>query len=70
MPYLKTPVAAEVLGITLPRMYQLIRFKTIPRPQMDSSGDYVWTEQDIAAAREILERKRQQKLRRQEEAVA
>jgi hypothetical protein len=55
VPYLKTPAAARHLGVTYHRLIGLIRFDRIsPIPQRDSSGDYVWTADDLARAREAL----------------
>jgi hypothetical protein len=52
--YLKSTAAARQLGVTYSRLFTLIREgKEVP-PAKDSSGDYVWTEQDVEAARQAL----------------
>ena len=50
----KSPVAARELGISYSRLISLLRSERLRPPQKDSSGDYLWTEQDLAAAREAL----------------
>ena len=55
---IKTPVAARELGTSYWRLIGLIRCKKLPPPQKDSSGDYQWTEADLAAARTVLARAR------------
>jgi hypothetical protein len=54
VPYLKTPVAARQLGTTYHRVMGLIRFGKIPTPERDSSGDYLWTAEDLERARQAL----------------
>lgn len=54
MPYRKTPVAARELGTTYHRLIGLIRFSKMVPPERDSSGDYVWTDDDMARARQAL----------------
>jgi hypothetical protein len=56
---LKTPAAAGALGETYHRLIGLIRFGKIhPRPQRDSSGDYLWFPDDMERARELLANRR------------
>jgi hypothetical protein len=50
----KTPVAVEELGTTYHKLIGLLRFKKISPPGRDSSGDYVWTDEDIERARQAL----------------
>jgi hypothetical protein len=50
----KTPAAADELGVNYWRLIDLLRNKKIPPPQRDTSGDYVWTDADLAAARAAL----------------
>ena len=57
----KTPVAAQVLGITYHRLVSLLRSGKLPPPRKDSSGDYVWTDGDLAAARKALAAGRRRK---------
>jgi hypothetical protein len=54
MTLLKSPLAAKELGISYHRLMSLLRYDKVPRPAKDSSGDYVWTEDDLAAARCVL----------------
>jgi hypothetical protein len=62
MLFRKSTVAAHELGISYHRLISLLRSEKLSRPQKDSSGDYVWTEQDLAAARQALavDRRRKQ----------
>jgi hypothetical protein len=53
-PYVKTPVAAQYLEISYSRLMSLLRHGKICPPRKDSSGDYVWTEEDLDAARSVL----------------
>jgi hypothetical protein len=57
----KTPLAAEVLGISESHAHYLIWSKKIRPPQRDSSGDFLWSASDIAAAREALKVDRRRK---------
>ena len=54
MPCLKTPAAADALGVGYWRLIGLLRSKRLPAPQKDSSGDYLWTPEDIERARQAL----------------
>jgi hypothetical protein len=60
---IKTPVAAERLGIHYSHLISLIGYHKIAAPPKDTSGDYVWSEADLTAAREALRtgRSRRQK---------
>jgi hypothetical protein len=60
-PFVKTPVAAKQLNIPYSRLISLLRHGKIAAPAKDSSGDYVWTEADLAAARDALQQGRGQK---------
>jgi hypothetical protein len=53
-PYRKTPVAVRELNTTYHRLIGLVRFNKITPPGRDSSGDYLWSDADLAAAREAL----------------
>jgi hypothetical protein len=55
MPYYKTPVAARKLGIPYSHLISLLRSGKVHPPEKDTSGDYVWSERDLAAARSVLE---------------
>ena len=50
----KSPLAARELGISYSRLYWLLRAEKLPKPQKDSSGDFVWTDEDVAAARCVI----------------
>jgi hypothetical protein len=54
--YYKTPAAARALNVSYHVLFGLIRFRKIPPPGRDSSGDYVWTEADLEQARQALRR--------------
>jgi hypothetical protein len=54
MPFLKTPAAADLPGVAYWRLIGLLRSKRLPAPQKDSSGDYLWTPEDIERARQAL----------------
>jgi hypothetical protein len=50
----KTPVASQELGVTYHQLMGLIRFNKIKPPARDSSGDYAWSDEDLANARKAL----------------
>ena len=54
---LKTPAAARQLNIPYSHLISLLRHGKIVPPQKDSSGDYLWTNADLAAARQALARR-------------
>jgi hypothetical protein len=54
VPYRKTPVAADELGISYYKLMNLLRSRRIPLPVKDSSGDFIWSDQDIENARKAL----------------
>jgi hypothetical protein len=54
MGYLKTPAAARALKTTYHKLMGLIRFDKIAPPQRDSSGDFIWTDDDLERARRAL----------------
>jgi hypothetical protein len=49
--FYKSRQVAKILGIPYTRLMSLLRCEKLPAPQKDSSGDYVWLEQDVANAR-------------------
>ncbi len=57
----KTPVAAAELGISYHRLIALVRFGRMAAPERDTSGDYWWTDRDLARAREALKNDRRRK---------
>jgi hypothetical protein len=51
----KTPVAAKELNVSYHQLIGLVRFgKLDPPPGRDSSGDYLWSDEDLARAREAF----------------
>ena len=52
--YWKTIEVARILGVPDYRLHASIRYGRIMAPVKDGSGDYVWTEADIEAARQAL----------------
>jgi hypothetical protein len=56
MPFRKTPIVAELLGVGYYRLISLMRSKHLAPPAKDTSGDYVWTDSDIERARRALDR--------------
>jgi predicted site-specific integrase-resolvase len=50
----KSPTAAQELGISYARLINLMRSGKLAPPKKDSSGDYLWTEADMEAARKAL----------------
>jgi hypothetical protein len=53
-PPIKTPVAAQRLNVPYYRLISLLRLRKIAPPTKDSSGDYLWTQNDLEAARRAL----------------
>jgi predicted DNA-binding transcriptional regulator AlpA len=51
---LKTPQAADKLGVSVSRLYSMLRARKFPRPSLDFSGHFVWRPADLAAARRTL----------------
>ena len=64
--YRKTPVAAREVPAPYSRLMSLLRLNKIPAPIKDSSGDFLWSDEDIARAREAI---RELDQRRQRKAV-
>jgi hypothetical protein len=54
MPYRKTTAAAQELGVPYWRLVGLMRYGKITPPGRDTSGDFVWTDADMARARAAL----------------
>ncbi len=52
---MKTSEVSQLLGIPYWRLGYLIAAGKIPAPRKDASGDRVWDDKDIRAAKEILE---------------
>ena len=51
MDFCKTTQAAKRLGVPYWRLSYLIRCGKISPPRKDSSGDYVWSAEDLETAR-------------------
>jgi hypothetical protein len=64
---MKTIQAVPHLNTTYHKLMGLIRCRKIPLPAKDCSGDYVWSPDDLARARQALDAMRRPKA---EEAVA
>ena len=50
----KTPIVADLLGIGYHRLINLLRSRRLVPPQKDTSGDYVWHDEDVERARQAL----------------
>jgi hypothetical protein len=48
------PQAARTLGVTYHQLIGLLRFNKMPPPSRDTSGDYLWTADDLERARQTL----------------
>jgi hypothetical protein len=59
--YLKTAVAAERLDVPPYRLTNLVRYRRIPAPPKDSSGDFLWSPADLERARQALAAGRRRK---------
>jgi hypothetical protein len=57
-PFRKTTVAVRELGTTYHKLIGLLRFNKIPAPLRDSSGDYLWSDEDLERARHALAARR------------
>jgi hypothetical protein len=55
MQFRKTPAAAKELRISYVFLISLLRYGKLEPPAKDSSGDYVWTDSDLARARKAIE---------------
>jgi len=58
---LKTTIAARELGISYSRLMSLLRADKFPSPHKDSSGDYLWSQQDLEEAKQALSIDRRRK---------
>jgi len=61
----KSSTVATTLGISYCRLFGLLRAKKVCAPTKDASGDYLWNEEDLAAARKALAQDRRRKEKRQ-----
>jgi DNA-binding transcriptional MerR regulator len=60
-----TTRAAQIVGIPTSHLYSLLRAGRLAPPMRDDSGDYLWSERDIEAARQALRMPRRQRARQQ-----
>ena len=58
---LKSVMAARELGIPYSHLASLLRSGKFPPPQKDSSGDFLWSPQDLEAARRAMALDRRRK---------
>ena len=58
----KTPIAVRELNTTYYRLIELIRGNKITPPGKDTSGDYLWSDEDLERARQALEAKQRRKV--------
>jgi hypothetical protein len=49
-----TQEAAGIVGTSYHNLFAMIRCRKIPRPAKNSSGDYLWTSEDIERARQAM----------------
>jgi hypothetical protein len=54
MSFLKSRAVAQALGVPYHRLFELLRSGKLTPPAKDSSGDYVWTSEDVERARLAL----------------
>lgn len=52
--FIKTPIAARLLNVPYTRLMSLLRNGKIDPPPKDTSGDYLWSEENLAAASTLL----------------
>jgi hypothetical protein len=61
MPFHKTTSVARLLDVPYSRLFDLLRSRQLAAPQKDSSGDYIWTDEDIERARAALAQRQRRK---------
>jgi hypothetical protein len=61
MPYYKTGAVAKELSIPMSRLRSLIVTGRLDAPAKDSSGDFIWRNEDIERARAALQVDRRRK---------
>jgi hypothetical protein len=65
MKLFKTTEVTRILGAGPWEVVGLLRYdRLLPKPEKDSSGDYLWTEADVERARQALRAHRARKVRR------
>jgi hypothetical protein len=52
--YRKTTAAAAELGERYYTLLNLVRYQKVPAPAKDSSGDFIWSDEDLERARIAL----------------
>ncbi|MHB1426944.1 MAG: hypothetical protein ACYC3I_27635 [Gemmataceae bacterium] len=65
----KSRDVADCLGISYYALFELLRGQHLIPPEKDSSGDYVWTAEDIERAQKALAHRRRKPRGGQEEAT-
>jgi hypothetical protein len=58
---LTTRQVAKRLGVSYGIVIRLVQEEKIQRPARDSSGDYAWSDDDVQAARAVLEQREQRR---------
>jgi hypothetical protein len=59
--YQKSTQLCDTLGIPYWRLVYLLQARRVPKPNRDSSGDYLWSPAEIEAVRRALASQRQRK---------
>jgi predicted site-specific integrase-resolvase len=54
MSYFKTAGVAKHLGVSYAKLFELMRRGRLIPPAKDSSGDYIWSDEDIRRAGDAL----------------
>ena len=63
MAAVKSPIAAQRVGTAYHNLIVFIRTKAIPAQARDSSGHYLWSEDDIKRARQAMADRRRRRNR-------
>jgi hypothetical protein len=67
--YQKSRDVADHLGISYYELFELLRGQHLTPPAKDSSGDYIWTEEDLERARLALAGRRHKPRSQRQEAT-
>ena len=62
MRFRTTREVADELGVKYFQLFNLVRYGHIPAPPKTGSGDYCWSDYDVAAARRIIDSRRRPQL--------
>ena len=65
-----TQEAARELGIGYVQLFNLIRYGHLDPPQKSGSGEYIWVQDDLAAARKVLGSRKRRAERRELASVS